>query len=167
MSSTRWSTKEENTQSEENTNEEDIQQLDQDRLDNLLLNLRTISGIKDFDKLSINNENLNIDQTWIQSISRWYYAEGRDITLMKINDILEETFEYIEVIKNNIYDNANRDIQRILIGLTTASKGLECLKFTYKKDINIITKLNLYSEKINMKITELNISINIIPVMSG
>ena len=167
MTSTRSSRNEENTVGENNNqetaNEKNPQQVDHNKLDNLLLNLRTIAEIKDFDKLSINNDNLNIDQTWLQSLSRWYYVEGRDITLTKINDILEETFEYIEVIKNDMYENANRDIQRILVGLTTTIKGLDCLKVTYKKDINIITKLNLYSEKINMKINELNTAINIIP----
>ena len=64
--------------------------------------------------------------------------------------------------KDNMYDNANRDIQRILVGLTTSIKGMECLKITYKRDINVITKLNLYTEKINMKINELNTAINII-----
>lgn len=145
-----------------NTNEENIQQIDQDKLDNLLLNLRTISEIKDFDKLSVSNENLKIDQSSLQFISRWYYSEGRDNTIIKINEILDEIFNYIETIKNNIYDNANRDIQRILVGLTTAIKGIECLKVTYKKDINIITRLNLYSEKISMKIADLNIAINIL-----
>jgi len=145
-----------------NTNEENIQQIDQDKLDNLLLNLRTISEIKDFDKLSVSNENLKIDQSSLQFISRWYYSEGRDNTIIKINEILDEIFNYIETIKNNVYDNANRDIQRILVGLTTAIKGIECLKVTYKKDINIITRLNLYSEKISMKIADLNIAINIL-----
>lgn len=145
---------------------ENNQQIDQNKFDNLLLNLRTISEIKDFDKLNVNNNNLQIDQSSLQFLSRWYNSEGRDTTLIKINNILEEIFNYIEVIKNNIYDNANRDIQRILVGLTTALKGIECLKVTYKKDINIITRLNLFSEKINMKITDLNTAINILPIIS-
>jgi hypothetical protein len=145
-----------------NTLEDNTQHIDQDKLDNLLLNLRTISEIKDFDKLSVNDDNLKIDLSSMQFISRWYYSEGRDNTITKINEVLDEIFNYIETIKNNVYDNANRDIQRILVGLTTAVKGIECLKVTYKKDINIITRLNLYAEKINIKINELNTSINII-----
>ena len=99
-------------------------------------------------------------------ITRWYHADGRDNSLTKICEVLEETFKYIETIKNNTYDNANRDIQRILVGLTTAVKGIECLKITYKKDINVITRLNLYIEKINMKVNELNSAINILPVVT-
>jgi len=175
MTSTRSSTNEENNEenntnddntTQENANRDVSQQVDQDKLDTLLLNLRTIAEIKDFDKLRVTNNNLKIDQTWWPFISRWYYAEGRDSTLTKISDTLDETFDYIETIKNNVYDNANRDIQRILVGLTTSIKGIECLKVTYKKDINVITKLNLYTEKINMKINELNASINILPAMS-
>lgn len=172
MTSTRKTTYEENEDNEENnTNEdsttqenadrEDTTQFDQDKLDKLLLNLRTISEIKDFDKLRVNNEILQIDQSSFQFITRWYNAEGRDNTLNKISDILEETFSHIETIKNNTYDNASRDIQRILVGLTTSIKGIECLKVTYKKDINVITRLDLNLEKINMKINELNTTINI------
>ena len=161
MTSTRSSTNEENNEenntnkdntTQENANKDLSQQVDQEKLDNLLLNLRTIAEIKDFDKLRVTNNNLKIDQTWLPFITRWYCAEGRDSTLTKISDTLDETFGHIETIKNNVYDNANRDIQRILVCLTTSIKGIECLKVTYKKDINVITKLNLYTEKINMKI---------------
>ena len=166
MTSTRSTTYAEKNTNEENTIEENADNDDktsrQDKLDKLLLNLRTISEIKDFDKLRVNNDNLKIDQSSLQFVTRWYYAEGRDNTLTKISDILEETFSHIETIKNNTYDNANRDIQRILVGLTTSVKGIDCLKVTYKKDINIITRLNLYAEKINMKINELNTTINLL-----
>jgi hypothetical protein len=166
MTSTRSSTNEEPDTDEKNTNQDDTKNEGQDKLDNLLLNLRTIAEIKDFDKLRVTSNDLKIDQTWIPSITRWYYADGRDNSLTKIGEVLEETFKYIETIKNNTYDNANRDIQRILVGLTTAIKGIECLKITYKKDINVITRLNLYIEKINMKVNELNSAINILPVVT-
>jgi len=171
MTSTRTSTSEENNEenntnedltTQENANKDVSQQVDQEKLDNLLLNLRTIAEIKEFDKLRVINDNLQIDQSQFPFITRWYYAEGRDSTSTKISDTLDETFGYIETIKNNIYDNANRDIQRILVGLTTSVRGLERLKVTYKKDINIITRLDLYLEKINIKINELNLTINII-----
>ena len=171
MTSTRTSIYEENNEenntnedntAQENADKDNTPQVDQDKLDKLLLNLRTLSEIKDFDKLRVNNDNLQIDQSALQFVTRWYYAEGRDCTLNKISDILEETFSHIETIKNNTYDNANRDIQRILVGLTTSVKGIDCLKVTYKKDINVITRLDLYAEKITMKINELNTTINII-----
>ena len=166
MTSTRSSTNEEPDTDEKNTNQDDTKNEGQDKLDNLLLNLRTIAEIKDFDKLKVTSNNLKIDQTWMPFITRWYHADGRDNSLTKIGEVLEETFKYIETIKNNTYDNANRDIQRILVGLTTAIKGIECLKITYKKDINVITRLNLYIEKINMKVNELNSAINILPVVT-
>ena len=111
MTSTRKTTYEENEDNEENnTNEdsttqenadrEDTTQFDQDKLDKLLLNLRTISEIKDFDKLRVNNEILQIDQSSFQFITRWYYAEGRDNTLNKTSDILQESFSHMESIKN-------------------------------------------------------------------
>ena len=167
MTSTRTTTYEENHTNEDSTTQEnadkdDTTQVDQDKLDKLLLNLRTLSEIKDFDKLRVNNDNLQIDQSPIQFVTRWYYAEGRDSTLTKISDILEETFSHIETIKNNTYYNSNRDIQRILVGLSTSVKGIDCLKVTYKKDVNVITRLDLYAEKITMKINELNTTINII-----
>ena len=61
MTSTRVTTYEENHTNEDNTTQEnadndDTQQVDQDKLDKLLLNLRTISEIKDFDKLRVNND---------------------------------------------------------------------------------------------------------------
>ena len=130
------------------------------KLDNLLLNLRIISEIKEYDKLKVNDGNLKIDQSSFKFLTRWYNSEGRDNTIIKINNILDEIFEYIDSIKNN--KNSNRDMQRILIGLTNSIRGIDCLKVTYKSDINIITNLNLYSEKIQIKINELNRKIKII-----
>ena len=139
-----------------------LNELNNNRLDKLLLNLRTISEIKENDKLKVNEESLLIDQSSFQFIRRWYNSENRGNTLTKINDMIDDIFAYIEIIKNNKYENANRDIQRILVGLTTSVKGIDNLKVTYKKDVNIITKLTLYTEKLNMKINELNTLINIL-----
>ena len=59
------------------------------RLDNLLLNLKIISNIKEFDKLSITNDNMFIDAPHIfQSIVRTWTGDSRTNTINTINAIM-------------------------------------------------------------------------------
>lgn len=146
--------KKENDKKKENDEEK---QLD---IETIILNMRIISEIKENEKLVANSECLEIDTRYIQSIQRWWYIDGRQDALIKISNIVNKLFEFIDKTysKNNKINNDNKFeedkthlFQRIHIILLNSIKGLENLKITYKNDIKTITKIDLIIEKINIK----------------
>lgn len=148
--------KKENTEEKKENNEET--QMD---IETIILNMRIISEIKENEKLVANSECLEIDTRYIQSIQRWWYADGRQNALIKISNIVNKLFEFIDETygKNNEINNDNNFeedkthlFQRIHIILLNSIKGLENLKITYKNDIKTITKIDLIIEKINIKV---------------
>ena len=131
-------------------------------VDQLLFNLKTISEIRENDKLLSHQTNLEIDQRYFQNIRKWYYNENRDATLDKLNDIIENAFIYVESLykkdsKSKIVDTSNSSkLQRIYLLLTNCTNGLDNLKLTYKDDLTIKTKINLIIEKIKIRNNELS-----------
>ncbi len=130
-------------------------------IETIILNMRIISEIKENEKLVSNSECLEIDTRYIQSIQRWWYSDGRQNALIKISNIVNKLFEFIDKTygKNNEINNDNKFqedkthlFQRIHIILLNSIKGLENLKITYKNDIKTITKIDLIIEKINIKV---------------
>ena len=70
--------------------------------DQILINLKLISKIKKSDKLFFQNEQLEIDKRYIQSIRRWFNADNRNKTINYITLIIENTFKIID---NICYNN--------------------------------------------------------------
>ena len=63
-------------------------------IDNCLLNLKIISKLEENDKLNTNKDILKIDKPIIfQGIKRWYFNEGRDTTMNKLNEIFTCLFQ--------------------------------------------------------------------------
>lgn len=148
-------------------------------IDNAILNLKIISQLKEYDKLICKKELLVIDKhSYLQCIDRWYNKENRDFTVKKIDDIVDQTFsiinkimniekknkntnlEYIKTI-NNDEENYNKNnnshlLQRLLIEITNARRGLNNLKITYNSDTLIKSRLDLIIDKLNIKIDEIN-----------
>ena len=59
----------------------------------ILLNLKIISQIKENEKLSTNMESLSIDQSMCQFLTRAYYGNSRDTTLKMIDNIVTNALE--------------------------------------------------------------------------
>ena len=142
-----------NNNENENNNENNY---NKDELDNILLKLNIISQLKENDKLVVNNNDFKIDNNNFQFVKRWYYSENRENTLNKLNEIIDITFKFIE---NN---HINKILQRILFSLKSCINGINSLKLTYKNDVNIITKIDLLIENINIKINEIELKFNLI-----
>ena len=132
--------------------------------------MKIISEIKDSDKLLTNSTCLEIDTRYIQSIQRWWYDDGRDSTLIKIGDIIDRIFEYIDKNytsnntenKNNNFDEDKSHLfQRIHRSLLNSIRGLENLKSTYKNDIKTISQIDLINEKINIRVERMSAKIKI------
>jgi len=75
---------------------------DQMSVDQVIISLKIISLLRKNDKLCINNESLEIDQSYFfQALRRWYNDNNRSKTVFYIQRIIERTFDIID----NIYDN--------------------------------------------------------------
>merc|ERR1711907_457949 len=104
-------------------------------IDTILLNLKIISQIKENDKLITSNSMLEIDTTYFQFAKRWFNNDGRHTTIEYIKSIVDSTL-----------------LQRFLLEMTNACKGLDNLKITYANDISIVSAIEISKEKLQMRI---------------
>ena len=141
-----------------------------DSINNILLNMKIISEIKENDKLLTNNNCLEIDTRYVQFIQRWLYEDGREVTLIKISEIIDNLFNFIDnnySTKRNIVNNGNFDedkthlFQRIHLNLQNSIKGLENLKTTYKHDIKTISQIDLIIEKVNIRVERMSAKVKL------
>lgn len=141
----------------------------------LLFNLNIISELKKDDKLSFCNNQFSIDDpNYMQGVTRWWYGEDRSKTLEKLNDVINETFRYIEETYTNemdnntfgnftneksksvLYENNSERLQKFNLALNKTCSGLEKLKNTYNVDTSMTTGLNLLISKIETRLKKIN-----------
>lgn len=140
-----------------------IEHIDNNKLiDTLHINLMVISKIIQNDKLIINNGILNIDRSYLQSITRWYGSNDRKKTIDFINNIIEQTFKLIDdIIVNQSFktlSSESRDdiLQRFRLELKNSINGLANLKITYINDNLMTSNIDVIIENINNKVIILN-----------
>ena len=137
-------------------------------LEKLLLNLKIIANLKEYDKLSTSDKNVLIidSPSLFQGIYRTFYGDSRDETLNKIESIINEIFSITDNLleksqNNNSYFNKNFDddisttFQSIVLNLSESVKGLQNLKITYLKDVSITSRIDLIINKIQNRITKI------------
>ena len=111
--------------------------------DDIILNLKILSKIKEKEKLIISNKLFNIDKRYMQSLTRYFTDDNRNDTIRHINLILLHGFKMLD-------DNEN-DLERkksLILEFKKCISGLSCLKFTYKDDEVIGSQLDLLIDKI-------------------
>jgi hypothetical protein len=70
---------------------------EQERLDHLILSLKIISNLKEYDKLAVVEDKLCIDTPYLlQGIWRKWYGQGRSETLDTIKSIIADIFEFTD-----------------------------------------------------------------------
>jgi len=141
---------------------EDIQKF----IDENILNLKIISKIKENDKLLANKSLLEIDSPHLfQSVNRWYNKENRNITIEKLNNILEGTFKITKILlekeKNNkeeksLEDNNSQIFQNLILEMKNSLVGIENLKKTYSEDILASSQLDLLISKLSSRIEKMS-----------
>jgi hypothetical protein len=147
---------------------EDKEDNDDKLLENLLLNVKILSNIKEFDKLSTSNdEMLVIDSpSYLQGIYRTLYGDSREETLNKIDNIISDLFKITDEMldnetkkkkkyHNNFKDDNSTIFQKIAINLSESVKGLQNLKITYIKDVSITSRLDIIINKIQNRINKI------------
>ena len=101
----------------------------------IINNLDVISSINPHYKLWCCGDKLEIDTSYIPSVSRWWNSQGRDVSMSMINRTIHMTFYKLNTVLINKINNV--------------VKGLENIKLTYPDKSNDIDKLiNFISEKI-------------------
>ena len=141
--------------------------LTKNQIEDNLLNLKIISKIKENDKLSSQEKIIKIDPpSLLQGVYRWMNAEGRNITLEKLTEIVNDSMVITEgllqrekELKENEYldlqENNSQIFQNFIIELTNSLLGLENLKKTYHEDINIMSQLDILLKKITTRIDKM------------
>ena len=129
-------------------------------IDSILLDLKIISQIKENDKLVTSKELLEIDNSYFQSIKRYWNNDNRISSIEYIKNTVNRTLEFTDTTlndthtenKNIFIENNSHILQRFLVEMTNAIKGLDNLKLTYNTDITVISAIDIYKEKLNMRI---------------
>lgn len=122
-----------------------MEELQIDKLEDVILNLKLISKIKQNDKMIVVNKIIQVDNRFLQPIFRWYTSDNR-----------AETFNFITLIINKGIENLLSDKKEDSIynkdfikkELLNCLQGLENLGATYKNDILISSKIDLLKDKI-------------------
>ena len=161
----------------QNNNNHNNNETNKDNLENLLLNLKIISNIKEFDKLSIENDDIRIDKPYfLQGVIRKWNGDSRINTIESINNIINEIFmisdNLLETelkIDNNLHchidfnDNNSILFQKIVIALSESVTGLQNLKITYIGDVSVLSKIDLIIIKIQNRINKIHTMLKIVP----
>jgi len=115
--------------------------------DDVILNLKILSKIKEKEKLIIFNKLFNIDKRYAQGVCRFMTEDTRQDTLKHLNLILLHSFKILE-------DSTHTKDQKqsLIEDLKKAISGLSCLKFTYKDDEVLCSQFDLLIDKIKEKI---------------
>jgi hypothetical protein len=133
---------------------------------NILLNLKVLGKIKTGHKLSIWEGNMCIDNTYVQSVNRWYNNNSRNTTVKFLENLDENITKKIEELL--VLDDSSLflDTKETLLldlnhHLKTSIDGLRNLISTYQSDELIISNLELILNNFNLKIKKIS---NIIKV---
>ena len=144
-------------------------------IDNILYKLKIISAIKQGDKLYCLDDNIFIDNSYIQSISRYIYSQNRNDAIQNIQECIENVIYITDFIyrneisvKKNIKEKEQRQLntffkecndkilKKFYIKMTNCIEGLNNLKLTYNEDLSIKTIIDLLIQKIQTRISKID-----------
>jgi len=113
-------------------------------IEDIILNLKIISKIKQHEKLVVVNKTLTVDHRIGQPFWRWYTADNRSDTLQFIASIVNNALDYTLQTNHAVFDS-----QTLKTELLNVIQGLDNLSATYKVDNYIVAKIDLIRDKIN------------------
>ena len=120
-------------------------------IDVILVNIRLISKIDVGDKIFTRNKYLDIDNSIVQSFSRWYNEINRHDNMENIIKIYKRAFE--------LYDNLKKNkntiiLSRLVNDLKMSITGLLNYKQTYNTDKLFQSEIDVLIDNIRNKIDE-------------
>lgn len=132
----------------------------------ILINLKIISKIQKNGKITKSQDGIVSLETqkYLQSFKRFLYGDSRSHTLYEINSIINESIAALDSLFNSKsllshfntqeYYSVCEDIKLLINELQYACKGIQNLKFTYIKDLNVTAKLDVYIRRITNTIRD-------------
>jgi len=149
----------------------------EERCNQNLLNLKILSEVNKNEKIYVNQDNIEIDNGFLQAARRWYYSQDRTTTLNRIEIIINETFSITGIIlneevnkgnilsgndyydkkcNNKLFQNDNSaKLQNFLIEMSKVGKGLDNLKQTYNLDVSISSRIDIVKERLDLRIKKI------------
>ncbi len=146
--------------------------------DEILLNLKIIGCIKKKDRISKNSDEILEIETndWFQSMRRWWFGRSRNETINNIKKIIQTSFDitdrtldqekatnkqdttFYSNTSNNLYFNEENSnlLQRFVIEMKNANKGLANLKITYSDDVRIVSEIDILLEQLALRIEKIS-----------
>ena len=105
-------------------------------VNDIILNLKLISKIKQNEKMSVVDKVLKVDTRFIQPIFRWYTSDNRTDTITFIERVINTA-----LIAAYEEDAIQKEFSSVL-------HGLDNLSATYKLDNLIVSKIDILKDKI-------------------
>jgi len=152
---------------------------DQSELDKLIIDLKVLKQIPEYGKLSTQNDALTLDKGYMfQWLSRWWSNESRELTIKYIMNTVaissKFTTKFLQDSQVNYKGTRLTDYEKLMLKRKTntmkelkdsfvgGKSGLENLIKTYETDETTVSHLELYIQKLNELINELNLKLNTI-----
>jgi hypothetical protein len=120
----------------------------------LLTNLKLFSHIKANDKLTINYNIVDIDNSYFRDIMRHLRGESHNDTLNFIEQMLNFAENYSEEFINNKNSDNKHKLKLLTDDLENCKIGLNNLKITYENYNIVLCKIDIYIEQINTRINK-------------
>jgi hypothetical protein len=121
----------------------------QDRINNIINQLKIISGLTPGKTLSTSTMTIIDHNTWSGSAWRTYAGENRKQTIMQIKAIFTEALSIIKLSSNR---ENNKDV---VISIEMGLYGVNSLKETYKDDYYIISEIDDMINNIRHELEEI------------
>lgn len=121
-----------------------VEEYDPLKLEEIVLNLKLISKIKQNDKMMVINKTLKVDARPLQSVWRWYTSDNRTDTIFFIEFVINSALDNVSLSNDGVYDE--NTIKKELLNILS---GLDNLGATYKLDNLVVSKIDIMKEKIN------------------
>lgn len=133
---------------------------DNDNIDNFIIlsNLTLLSKVQKYDKLIIKkkpnksdiNFEIQIDNSYIPSIKRFFYGYDRDKTIEYLNKLVIYAIEKYNKITINKITTNKIAMNKIAALLESSKLGLSNLKITYNADQSITSKIDIIIDTIDV-----------------
>lgn len=119
-------------------------------LQNLLSDLDFLGQITQGKKPCMNDMTFVESSSWFGAFKRYKNGESREMVIQKIRDIINRSIDAIQTYNDEEF------MKLIILGLSTARKGIQTLIITYKSDPKMISKINVLLSNINLQLQKNN-----------
>ena len=121
----------------------------------LFTDLEVLGMLKQDDKLCIRDGRISIEKKSHPiklAMRRWINNDGRRITIMQINTIINQSLQTCKENKNKpwITSQFHKHFKNVLV-------GLENMKITYKDDSAVVARLNVIGALLEEEIKEIEL----------